>query len=326
MHVIDLILAFYKTNFNKKDKDTLWTLTNNLEAQFIDLTPGNYSFGVQASDNKGEYTSDRIELEFKIQKHYSQTVWFKSLVTLLLLFVGFLLYRAREKTLIRRSKQKEELQETQLRLKAAELNALRNQMNPHFIYNALNSIQNYIFRGDPEKANYLLSRFGQLMRSSLKLSGLEYITIETELKFLNNYLELEQMRFDDQFTYEVNLSSDDMLDLKIPPLLLQPLLENSIKHGIEGKKNGHLILDILEDNTYIILSVEDNGKGYNPKENSRRIGPSALSIIRERIQLINKDRQTPSSFEIKEVNSESREKGTKAIIKLAKTYNEGTHS
>ena len=125
------------------------------------------------------------------------------------------------------------------------------------------------------------------------------------------------MRFDDQFTFDLNLENEDMLNLKIPPLLLQPLLENSIKHGIEGKNNGKLDLNISESEDYIIMTVEDNGKGYNLEEKAERSGPSALKILRERIQLINKDRKTLSSFEIKAIPAESGQ-GTRAIIKLAK--------
>ncbi len=317
--------SFYKTIFTKDGKDSLINYTDNREAQFIDLTAGDYLFSVQACDSNGDFTSTPIKLQFCIQRHYSQTIGFKLIVLLLFLLLAYFLYKAREKTLLKRAQQEVELQNAKLQTKAAELNALRNQMNPHFIYNTLNSIQNYIFKGDPEMANYLLSRFGKLMRSSLKLSGLEYITIETELNFLENYLELEQMRFENKFTYNINIAHDGILNLKIPPLLLQPLLENSIKHGIENQLDGQLLIQIDEDNNYITLIIEDNGSGYDPTNIPKREGPSALKIIRERINIINKNAKALSSFTIEGMNANSAT-GTRATIKLSKSNNEDTNN
>jgi len=192
-------------------------------------------------------------------------------------------------------------------------------MNPHFIHNALNSIQNYIFRGDPENANYLLSRFSKLMRSSLKLSKLEYITIETEIEFLENYLELEKMRFEDKFDYIIDLESPDLNQMKIPPLLIQPLMENSIKHGFDGKTTGKLTLEITADTDYVTITVKDNGKGYKPSQKEESSDPSALKIIRDRLNIINQGATKKSAFTIKSINKDGK-RGTIATLKLAKQY------
>ena len=104
----------------------------------------------------------------------------------------FVVFKIREKSIIEKEKQKHALSEAEKKVKQSELSALRNQMNPHFIYNSLNSIQNYIFQGDPKSANYYLSKFSVLIRQSLELSKLENITIEEEKSFLLNYIELEK--------------------------------------------------------------------------------------------------------------------------------------
>ena len=188
-------------------------------------------------------------------------------------------------------------------------------MNPHFIYNALNSIQNFIFKNDPEKANYLLSRFSNLMRKSLNLSKLNFIPIEEEIEFLENYLQLEKMRFEDKFDYSITKSENITLNEKIPPLLIQPLIENSIKHAFSSiDKKGLISIRFSKSDSKLKITVDDNGKGIKGVniDDYTEENPHALYIIRERINIINESNIDKASFIIKPLIEDSSVVGTRA--------------
>lgn len=123
-------------------------------------------------------------------------------------------------------------------LATSQLTALRAQMNPHFIFNALNSIQQYILTGNVDQANKYLSKFSRLQRDVLNNSDQNFISLEKEIEMLNLYLELEQLRFNENFEYHIIVSEDiDSTELLIPPMILQPFVENAIWHGLMSKKD-----------------------------------------------------------------------------------------
>jgi len=210
-----------------------------------------------------------------------------------------------------------ENENAEIKFKEAELNTLRNQMNPHFIYNALNSIQNFIFKNDPVRANYLLSRFGTLIRKSLDLSKLNYIPIDEEITFLENYLELEKMRFEDRFDFNIIKSQNITNNEKVPPLLIQPIIENSIKHGFSGiKKKGQITIEFVKTTSNLKIYVSDNGKGIKPVniDDKDEEKPHALYIIRERINIINEANSEKAYFDIKPIIEDDIIKGTRATF------------
>lgn len=291
---------FYRYKLLNANLDTNWIHTNNKEAQFNNLNSGYYTFKVEAQNSEGIWTTNAAVFNFTIKKHFTELIWLRIVAGLLIMGILLYLYRLRSNTLIKRERQQQALKEAELKLKAAELNVLRNQMNPHFIYNALNSIQNYIFQGNPEKANYLLSKFSRLMRSALNLSRLEYIIIKEEVNFLSNYLELEKMRFDDRFTYKF-IIPDELLGYKIPPLLIQPLIENSIKHGFMEGKEFEIMVRMDKKGDSLKIQVIDNGKGivYNKINYQKNNRPTAITIIKDRIAIINNGSIVKARFEIK---------------------------
>lgn len=150
------------------------------------------------------------------------------------------------------------LQTTELQLKA-----LRAQMNPHFIFNSLNSIQGYITGDNPEQAAIFFSKFSRLIRNSLEFSEFEVIPLEDEVQFLDDYLQLEKERFKGDFDYSMVIEEDVEEDIMgIPPMIIQPYIENSIKHGIRDVKNGFVsIFFKMEDEENLMCIIEDNGIG-----------------------------------------------------------------
>ncbi|TCC90363.1 hypothetical protein EZ428_13895 [Pedobacter frigiditerrae] len=241
------------------------------------LPPGNYELKMRYSMQR-EHTSS---YPFTIRAAWYQTLWAKiGLSMLVLLAIGFvvLLWRSR--------KQAEKLrrQSTLKQLVQTELKSIRSQFNPHFVFNALSSIQGLIAKNDSENASKYLLEFSSLMRDSLKASTNEFVSIASEIKILENYLKLEKLRFG--FNYQIETT--ELIDLnavEIPSLFLQPLLENAVKHGISSlQENGWLYLTFEKVAYDMVVMVKDNGKGFN--ENSEPTG-FGLPLTKERIKLLN---------------------------------------
>ena len=210
-------VPFYRYRLTSENSDSTWFYTNNRDARFSDLNPGSYTFEAAAQNKFGQWSEKPIVYRFTIQPHFTQTFWFRAFVFFVIAGMVIFLIQLRGKRIKNEEEQKRKVQE-------AELQALRNQMNPHFVFNALNSIQNFVFKNDAKKANYYLSRFSKLMRDGLQFARLKYISLQEEVIFLNTYLELEKMRFPDKFQYRVIVDEDIPTNQYfIPPLLFQPI-------------------------------------------------------------------------------------------------------
>jgi two-component system, LytTR family, sensor kinase len=197
-----------------------------------------------------------------------------------------------------------ELEQTQKTITAerkaaeSELKALKSQMNPHFIFNALNSIQEQFMYGDKFKANDQMGNFTYLTRKILDVSGKKLITLATEVEILDKYLSLEKMRFGDEFVYTISLS--DTLDEdynQIPPMLIQPFAENSIKHGLlhrVGAKRLDIHFDLDEAEAYLICTITDNGVGRDKSALIKAKNPNqhqsfSTQSINERLAILSTD-------------------------------------
>jgi two-component sensor histidine kinase len=162
-------------------------------------------------------------------------------------------------------KREAELREAKLQQTESELKALKAQMNPHFIFNALNSIQEIFFMGDKRLANKHLSRFSQLMRSILRASGKKTITLQEEINMLQEYLTLEALRFGNEFQFQINAEHDvDTYTLDVPPMIIQPFVENAVKHGLlhkAGDQKVDINFSFNQEQNAITVTVKDNGIG-----------------------------------------------------------------
>ena len=168
--------------------------------------------------------------------------------------------------------------------------ALQAQMNPHFIFNCLNSIQKFIATNDKEQAMDYLSKFASLIRKTLNASASKKITLEEEVRLMELYLEMEQLRFKSKFDYKISLAPKiDIEDTLIPPLMIQPFVENAIIHGLSGKKENGLIEVIFQPaGDYIKVMVRDNGQGLKDNQESTHKS-MAMNITRQRLSHLNQN-------------------------------------
>jgi len=267
----------------KISPDESWSLTKNTSLNYAALSPAEYHLEIQAQNEDG-YWSESLEYEFTIAPPFWTTNWFYGLAFLLLGLGGYLYYTNRLEGVNEKQRIKDELNDL-------ERSALRAQMNPHFIFNILNSIQSAIVQNDQEFATTLLSKFAKLIRTTLKNARESKITLEEELDYLNSYLFMEKIRFKDKFEYTVTVDpSIDKDEMLIPPMLTQPLVENAIKHGMKNTQTNKGLIDIrffkTPDN--LIITVKDNGPGFQKEDIQTAHKSLGMKITKERLQLLNK--------------------------------------
>lgn len=252
-------------------RDTAWQKTDGLVLMTALSHNAHYKLEVKYADGHGKLSV----YTFYTPPLWYQTTWFKVLlfaVAVALLLLGYFISRAREN--------KRRIKYLQL-----EMQALHAQMNPHFLFNALSSIQGLMNDQQTDKANKYLSGFAALLRSAVSQGRKEFVPLSVELKDLNNYIELERLRFG--FRYELDILPGLPADeITILPLLAQPLIENAAKHGLSGKReNGLLRLQITREQSDLLLYVTDNGNGFNPNNGGSGHG---IPLTRERIALFNR--------------------------------------
>lgn len=218
-----------------------------------------------------------------------------------------------------------ELQRTRLENIESELKALKAQMNPHFIFNSLNSIQEVFFTGDKRLANEHLSRFSQLMRNILRASSRQSLTLQEEINMMEEYLALEALRLGDTFSYNVTYDSAvDIFTMEIPPMILQPFIENSIKHGLQhknGVKQVSINFDYDDNEEKLVCTISDNGIGRSASAiiNTKRIGHQsfATSATSRRFDMLNSTREQKFAYYyIDNTDSEGNATGTTVHISL----------
>lgn len=211
--------------------------------------------------------------------------------------------------------------------KLLQLKVLRTQMNPHFIYNCLNAINNLVMKGDSDKASNYLLNFSKLLRMILDFSDKTFVDLDDEIKFINLYLSLEAMRMGSDFTYEVKASNHILEDdIAIPSLLIQPFIENAIWHGLsnkEGNKKLTVSFEDVNDNHHLKCIVEDNGIGREKAaENKNRSHTmlhesKGIKITKERMELLRYQIKNEVSINIKDMkNSLNESEGTKIELVL----------
>lgn len=180
----------------------------------------------------------------------------------------------------------------EMEISELERAALQAQMNPHFIFNSLNSLQSYINHNEKESSNIFLSHFSRLIRGTLKASGLKEISLQSEIDLLKSYLELEKMRFNNRFDYKITVEdSIDPESITLPPMITQPLIENAVIHGMAGKSSGGMIeLNYRVDaGNVLIITLKDNGVGLNHFQTKQTGGhkSTGLDNTKKRLKLLN---------------------------------------
>lgn len=292
--------------------ETNWLITKNRSVVFPALSLGLHELEIQASTDNVNW-SEKVTLTISIAPPFWKTWWFIiSMVILILLILLFIFIYI--------------LKQQKLKTIAIEMEmkALRAQMNPHFIFNALASIQNFILKGNTNDSNKYLTKFSKLIRGVLENSKTELVTIQKELNLLNLYVELEQLRVK-PFEYQVIIDPKiDSTTSQIPPLILQPFIENAIWHGIEpSEKKNILRIELKQSENKLVCTIDDNGVGRNyikaKKEDIMKIkGKSfGIEITKERIANLKKTQDLDVSFLIiDKVDENSASTGTRIEIIL----------
>ena len=207
----------------------------------------------------------------------------------------------------------------------SQLTALRMQMNPHFIFNALNSVQHYILQGNVAEANKYLSKFSKLQRDILHCSSMQFITLEKEIEILNAYLQLEQFRFGENFVYRISMTGEiDPDEIKIPPMMLQPFVENAIWHGLMPLRTERN-LDIsftLHSDDILLATIRDNGIGRQASarlkhSNGAGHASKGMSMVQQRLQLLQQQYDKPFDAVITDITDVSGAvHGTQVTLKI----------
>lgn len=277
-----------------------FTYTNSREIKYNSLNPGNYNLKLQAKTKNSPWPKEFVSTNFTINQIYWRTIWFKALVTLLslgILISVFVLVLLNEKKKNRLTQELNEIEQL----------ALNAQMNPHFIFNALNSIQNYVLTNDKVLANKYLVKFSRLVRLVFENSKKQYITLEEELKACKLYLELESIRIENKLNF--NLDIEPSLNSKtilIPCLLIQPILENAIWHGIVPlQTNGTITLRVFPilNMEKLCIEVEDNGVGQNhhSTKSTKNKSSSGIVLTQKRVKIFSETFNSFGSFEIEDL-------------------------
>ena len=298
------------------DHDWIYNETKNY-ASYTNLDPGEYVFRVRGSNSNGVWNMEGQSIRIIITPPVWQTWWFKSLtglvVIVILLFIISMIYRS-------------EKRKTSFNKKLSELKlqALRSQMNPHFIFNTINSIQYFISCNDKESAFLYLSKFSKLMRQTLDNSAKSRISISRELEALQLYMDLQKLRFEKRFEYSIQVDRNiDIHNCEIPTMLIQPYIENAINHGISKKKSGGHINVILErTNGGLRCVVEDDGIGINKSKKMKKgkkqeHTSSGMRLTKERLTIINAGKNNDSFISVVDLSQEKNgSNGTKVTINI----------
>lgn len=267
--------------------DKEYITTSSQESRYPDLTSGVYTFCLNASYTGIFDPANEKTFIIRIQKYWYETTLARSLYGVLLMILLIASF-----SLIFRSVKKRELEKRQLL--QAEKRSLLSQMNPHFIFNSLNSIQHFIIQNDHFQANNYLTDFSGLIRKILDNSKKNLIPLNEEISTLMLYLGIEKLRFEEDFEYTITKDSRiDYNNMMIPPMLIQPFVENAIWHGLMPlKTKGFLNISFAKDGDYILCQIEDNGIGREQSVLLRRKKElhtsTGIKNVEERIDLINK--------------------------------------
>jgi hypothetical protein len=292
----------YRYVLEGSNTDTFYT---NLQAiKLSGLNSGKYCLLIWARIGKsGPWSVKPAVFRFYILAPVWHRPWFIVLMCSVFLLIVYFLYRYKISRIKSKAREKS-MQER--RMGELEMQALRAQINPHFIFNALNSIQHYYAEHDEHKANYYMNLFAQLIRRTLHYSKTHWLSLKEELETVETYIALERMRFKDAFEYVLILNNVINPDqVRIPAMLLQPYIENAINHGIRlsDKKSGLMLrLQITMEQKVLVCSIEDNGIGIGKAQKYKRAGHSSMGMLinKQRIDTINLMYKTDISVSVKD--------------------------
>lgn len=294
-----------------------WVTTNagRAVAEYTQLRPGTYTFIVKGSNNDGIWNEIGTKITIIIHPPWYNTLLFR-LLSLVFIIGAIWFFIARR---IKNIRKKHNIEKQLIEL---ERQSLRLQMNPHFIFNSLNSIQSFVVGKDTDKAIHYLAKFSKLMRLILSNSREAFVCLQDELQTLENYMDIENLRFDDKFDYEITIDPNiDLEFIAIPPMLIQPYIENAILHGILHKKTkGKITVELKSLDNTIFISVEDNGVGRDvaqkkKAESGMKHKSKGMLITKERLEILSEQSHEQLSVNIIDLkDSDGKPIGTRVEL------------
>jgi ligand-binding sensor domain-containing protein len=298
----------------------------NNQVTFNSLSPGKYTFQIKKVSSVSNEETTIKSIDVKINKPFYKQWWFVSLIVLALVIILMLYYKNKLKEQEHEKRELLQKKEKEKEVVFLKLENLRSQMNPHFVFNALNSIQDYIMLNEKNLAGDYLGKFADLIRTYLNHSMRANITLEEEVNTLNQYLELEKLRFEDSLNYSITTKNIAFANTyQIPTMLVQPYVENAIKHGLLHKKTNRK-LDIVfmldTTNNNIVCHITDNGIGRKKaaalkQRNRKNYSSFATKANQNRLELLNYGRTKKIGVEIIDLyDNDKQVSGTKVIVNI----------
>ena len=309
----------YQFAYKLNETDNWTDLGEQRNINLTALSPGKYTIWLKGTGKSGVQKKQRFT--FTIAPPFWKTNWFIAACCFLSLSLIYLLYRYR----IGQIKQKANIDK---QLSQAEMKAMHAQMNPHFIFNSLNSIREMILTNENKEASHFLGKFAHLIRMTLDQSGQSFITLRTTIEYLNRYVEMEQIR-NSYFTCRILAGEElDLDETVFPPMLIQPFVENAIWHGVTStQKNININIDFKKSDSpgkqtnQLVCIIEDNGIGINESLKNKKNSPDkhhsvGIENVNNRIRLLNEKYNLQSSVTIEDKSELSDYSGTGTVVTL----------
>jgi sensor histidine kinase YesM len=293
-----------KNQYRYKIKGLQNTEWSNFSAEnslkLFGLESGTYEISIDGKNIGTNENFTPIKLKFIIDAPFYKTVWFIILMIIVLISIG--LVYAKQK--IKRIKKTAQLEK---RIAQTRLQALQGQMNPHFVFNAMNSIQNFVIDHKTDEALWYIGEFSKLMRQTLNFSSKKTIKLHHEIDYLKRYITLENLRRKHKVNFEIIVDeSIDCKKIKIAPMLIEPLIENVFVHAFNTTKlNPEMKIKFSITDNNLICQIKDNGKGFNPIKTESK----GLNLVSERLKILSSDNKN-------RLTVEKLEQGTLAIIEI----------
>jgi sensor histidine kinase YesM len=305
--------------------DSSWKILTGPQyhASFASLRPGVYHFKAYAVNFQGERSNNTINFKFVINNPWWLQWWFIGLIVFLVIALSSLFISIHFRGIKRRDRHVIEKLTLQNELRKSLLRTIVAQMNPHFIFNAMNTIQSFVYKNDKRSVSNYMGKFSELIRKILDTSNINTITLKEEIEILELYLDLEKARFESDFSVQLRVDEElDLENIQIPPMFIQPCIENAIKHGLfhkQGVRNLKIKIsydDVQKD--YIRIEIDDDGIG---RTRSREINKTlfanhksfAGSAMESRVDLINQTIDKKISLFVIDKDEQA---GTTVIIRL----------
>lgn len=304
------------------EHDTNWRKTNTPLVELYNLATGKHTVQIKALNNRGLTSKETIQFVVNIAPPFWQTIWF--IIIIGLLFAALIFYIIRI-IITKVTKRERERAEIRSKLVSFQMSALQAQMNPHFLFNAINGIQKYILKKDKQEAYDYLAKFSKLIRMVLYNSQKSEVTLASELQIVKLYVEMERLRFENNFDFDLNCDGEVNADeILIPVMLLQPYIENAIWHGLmnlNGERRGKLAVDVKRKDNCLIVTITDNGVGREIAKQYKRDATHqsmAMSISENRLKLLNElSENSLADIQIVDLkDNEGNATGTMVIIKV----------